>query len=88
MPNRSSLVERIVPYRWVLEPALGVVLFLAWLITGLPFEFQSALALTFYSAAVAISRVLPPLSLGMLWLAVLTEATETVSMPMPFRVIS
>jgi signal transduction histidine kinase len=88
MPYRARLVERIIPYRWVLEPALGVVLFLAWLITGLPFEFQSALALTFYSAAVALSRVLPPVSLGLLWLAVLLETTESVSMPMPFRVIS
>lgn len=88
MPYRARLVERIIPYRWVLEPALGVLLFLAWLITGLPFEFQSALALTFYSAAVALSRVLPPVSLGLLWLAVLLETTESVSMPMPFRVIS
>lgn len=88
MPYRARLVERIIPYRWVLEPALGVLLFLAWLITGLPFEFQSALALTFYSAAVALSRVLPPVSLGLLWLAVLLESTESVSMPMPFRVIS
>lgn len=88
MPNRTRLVERIVPYRWVLEPALGVVLFLSWVIAGLPFEFQSALALTFYCAAVATSRVLPPVSLGLLWLAVLGEATESVSMPMPFRVLS
>ncbi|MGJ4843545.1 histidine kinase [Leifsonia sp. Le1] len=88
MPYRTRLVERIVPYRWVLEPALGVVLFLSWVIAGLPFEFQSALALTFYCAAVAVSRVLPPVSLGLLWLAVLGEATESVSMPMPFRVLS
>lgn len=88
MPNRSRLVERIIPYRWVLEPALGVLLFLAWVVTGLPYAFQSALALTFYSAAVALSRVLPAVSLGLVWLAALLEATGAVSMDLPFRVIS
>lgn len=72
----------------MLEPALSVALLGAWLLTGLPSELPAALALLFYCAAVALSRVLPGVALGLVWLAVLVESTERGSLPVAFRVIA
>ncbi|WP_374010627.1 sensor histidine kinase [Leifsonia sp. LS-T14] len=88
MPSRRRLLSALAPHRWVLEPALAVVLFAAWLVTGLPFDMAPALALVFYCAAVALSRTLPGVALGLIWLAVLLELTEQHAMSGPFRVIA
>src|SRR6478735_6899730 len=88
MPSRLRLLRAFAPHRWVLEPALAVVLFGAWFVTGLPFEMAAALALVFYCAAVALSRTLPGVALGLIWVAVLLELTEQDSMGGPFRVIA
>ncbi|MFF1632988.1 sensor histidine kinase [Leifsonia sp. NPDC058248] len=88
MLQRTRLEDRLVPFRWVLEPALGLVLFAAWIFTGLPSNIQSALALVFYCAAVALSRVIPPVSLGLVWAAVLLELTAPERLSTPFRVVA
>ena len=88
MLTRSRLLDGLAPFRWVLEPALALLLFLSWLITGLPSELAAAVALVLYCAAVALSRVLPGVALGLLWLAVLLELTESSSLPLAFRVIA
>ncbi|MGN7798922.1 sensor histidine kinase [Leifsonia sp. 22587] len=88
MPSRRRLLSALAPYRWVLEPALAVALFGAWFVTGLPFELAAALALVFYCGAVALSRILPAVSLALVWVAVLLELTEQESAHGAFRVIA
>jgi signal transduction histidine kinase len=86
MLQRTRLEDRLVPFRWVLEPALGLVLFAVWILTGLPADIESALALVFYCAAVALSRVIPAVSLGLIWAAVLLELVAPASLGTAFRV--
>lgn len=88
MPDRTRLLSALAPHRWVLEPALAVVLFGLWLLTGLPFDLAAALAAVLYCAAVALSRVLPVVALLIAWLAVLSELTESTSLPAPHRLIA
>ncbi|MGO4535378.1 sensor histidine kinase [Leifsonia sp. 2MCAF36] len=88
MPSRRRLLSALAPHRWVLEPALAVALFAAWFVTGLPYDMSAALALVFYCAAVAVSRILPTVALGLLWVAVLLELAEQDSMGGAFRVIA
>ncbi|WP_348787751.1 histidine kinase [Leifsonia sp. NPDC080035] len=88
MPDRTRLTSALAPHRWVLEPALALALFLAWLVSGLPFDLTASLAVLFYCAGVAVSRVLPGVALGLTWFAVLAELTESGIMPAPYRVIS
>lgn len=88
MPSRSRLLDGLAPFRWVLEPALALILLLAWFLTGLPTEFAAALALVFYCAAVALSRVLPAVALGLLWAAVLADLAESAPLPGASRVIA
>lgn len=88
MSDRTRLLSALAPHRWVLEPALAVVLFGLWLLTGLPFELAAALASVLYCAAVALSRVLPVVALQIAWLAVITELTESNSLPLPHRLLA
>ncbi|WP_426624067.1 sensor histidine kinase [Leifsonia sp. McL0607] len=88
MSDRTRLLSSLAPHRWVLEPALAVVLFGLWLSTGLPFDLSAALACVLYCAAVALSRVLPVVALEIAWLAVITELTEGSSLPPPHRLIA
>ncbi|MFE4469310.1 sensor histidine kinase [Leifsonia sp. NPDC056824] len=88
MPDRTRVLSALAPHRWVLEPALAVVLFGVWLVTGLPFDLAGALAVLLYCAAVALSRVLPVVALEIAWLAVVAELSETSSLPLPHRLIS
>ncbi|QNE34247.1 sensor histidine kinase [Leifsonia shinshuensis] len=88
MPDRTRVLSALAPHRWVLEPALAVVLFGVWLITGLPFDLAGALAVLLYCAAVALSRVLPVVALEIAWLAVIAELSEGSSLPLPHRLIS
>lgn len=88
MPSRRRLLSALAPHRWVLEPALAVVLFAAWFVTGLPFDLAAALALVFYCGAVALSRTLPAVSLALVWVAVLLELTEQDAVHGAFRVIA
>ncbi|WP_029947092.1 sensor histidine kinase [Leifsonia aquatica] len=87
MADRTRVLSALAPRRWVLEPAVAVLLFAAWLIAGLPTAL-SALALLFYCAAVALSRVLPGVALGIVWTAILLELTEPDPLPSAFRVIA
>jgi signal transduction histidine kinase len=88
MPDRSTLLSALASRRWVVEPALAVLLLGAWLATGLPFIVAAAIGLLFYSAAVALSRVLPAVALGLVCLSVLVELTESQSLPGAFRIIA
>ncbi|MFE4948869.1 sensor histidine kinase [Leifsonia sp. NPDC056665] len=88
MPDRTRVLSALAPHRWVLEPALAVVLFGVWLVTGLPFDLAGALAVLLYCAAVALSRVLPVVALEIAWLAVVAELSESSSLPLPHRLIS
>ncbi|MBW8872861.1 MAG: two-component sensor histidine kinase [Leifsonia sp.] len=88
MPDRRRLLSALAPHRWVLEPALALALFAAWLVTGLPFDMAAGLALVFYCAAVALSRILPAVALGLVWIAVLLELTEQEPMDGAFRIIA
>jgi len=88
MEPLTRLLDRLVPFRWVLEPAIGVVLLGVWLISGLPVDLATALALVLYCAAVALSRVLPPLALGLVWFAVLLDVVSGNSLETPFRAIA
>jgi len=88
MPDLRRTLAALAPYRWVLEPALALVLFGAWLLTGLPYDMAATLALVFYTAAVALSRILPGVALGLLWVGVLLELTENESLAAPYRVIA
>ncbi|WP_431247426.1 sensor histidine kinase [Leifsonia xyli] len=88
MPSRRHLLSALAPHRWVLEPALAVALFAGWFVTGLPFDIAAALALVFYCGAVALSRTLPAVALGLVWVAVLLELTEQESQGGAFRVIA
>jgi hypothetical protein len=56
MPDRTRVLSALAPHRWVLEPAVAVVLFGVWLVTGLPFDLAGALSVLLYCAAVASSR--------------------------------
>lgn len=86
MPDRTRLLSALAPHRWVLEPAVAVLLFVSWLLAGLPTAL-SGLAVLFYCAAVALSRVLPGAALGIVWVAILLELTEPDPLPGAFRVI-
>lgn len=88
MEPLTRLLDRLVPFRWVLEPAIGVVLLGVWLISGLPVDLATALALVLYCAAVALSRVLPPVALGLVWFAVLLDVVSGNSLETPFRAIA
>ncbi|MEN2737702.1 histidine kinase [Microbacterium sp. X-17] len=88
MPDRTRVLSALAPHRWVLEPALAVVLFGVWLVTGLPFDLAGALAVLLYCAAVALSRVLPVVALEIAWLAVVAELSESSALPLPHRIIS
>ncbi|WP_434317493.1 sensor histidine kinase [Leifsonia sp. P73] len=88
MPDRTRVLSALAPHRWVLEPALAVVLFGLWLVTGLPFDLAGALAVLLYCAAVALSRVLPVVALEIAWLAVVAELSESSALPLPHRLIS
>lgn len=88
MPVRRRPLSALAPYRWVLEPALAFALFAAWFATGLPFDMAATLALVFYCAAVALSRVLPGVALGLVWVGVLVELTEQSSLAGAYRVIA
>ncbi|MEY9850577.1 signal transduction histidine kinase [Leifsonia sp. EB41] len=88
MPDRTRVLSALAPHRWVLEPALAVVLFGVWLVIGLPFDLAGALAVLLYCAAVALSRVLPVVALEIAWLAVIAELSEGSSLPLPHRIIS
>jgi len=88
MPDRTRVLSALAPHRWVLEPALAVVLFGVWLVTGLPFDLAGALAVLLYCAAVALSRVLPVVALEIAWLAVVAELSESSALPLPHRLIS
>lgn len=87
MPDLRRPLAALAPYRWVLEPALALVLFAAWFVTGLPYDMAATLALVFYAAAIALSRILPGVALGLLWVGVLLELTEDQSLAAPYRVI-
>lgn len=88
MPDRPRLLSVLERHRWVLEPAFALLLFAAWLITGLPFDLSAALAMVLYAASVALSRVLPAVALALGWAAVLSELSETQSLPAAFRIIA
>ncbi|MEN0084106.1 MAG: histidine kinase [Leifsonia sp.] len=88
MPDLRRSLAALAPYRWVLEPALALVLFAAWFLTGLPDDLAATLALAFYAAAIALSRILPGVSLGLLWAGVLLELTEQASLAAPYRIIA
>ncbi|MEY9953595.1 sensor histidine kinase [Leifsonia sp. EB34] len=88
MPDRARVLSALAPHRWVLEPALAVVLFGVWLVIGLPFDLAGALAVLLYCAAVALSRVLPVVALEIAWLAVVAELSEGSSLSLPHRLIS
>ena len=81
MPSRSRVLVRLAPFRWVLEPALALSLCAAWLLTGTPGGLPPAFALVFSCAAVALSRVLPGVALGLLWVAALVELTGPALLP-------
>jgi len=88
MPDLRRPLAALAPYRWVLEPALAFALFVAWLAFGLPLDMAATLAFVFYAAAVALSRVLPGVSLGLVWVGVLLELTESESLAGPYRIIA
>jgi signal transduction histidine kinase len=88
MPDLRRPLVALAPYRWVLEPALALALFAAWFVTGLPYDMAATLALVFYAAAIALSRILPGVALGLLWVGVLLELTEDQSLAAPYRVIA
>ncbi|WP_431277201.1 sensor histidine kinase [Leifsonia poae] len=75
------------PFRWVLEPALGLILFCVWLISGLALDIETALTLLFYCAAVSLSRVLPGVALGLISAAVLLDVASSSTLETPFRLI-
>ncbi|HEV7812312.1 MAG TPA: histidine kinase [Leifsonia sp.] len=87
MQRPTRLLDRLVPFRWVLEPALGLILFSVWLISGLELGIETALTLLFYCAAVAVSRVLPGAALGLICAAVLLDVVSSSTLETPFRVI-
>ncbi|MFF1879024.1 sensor histidine kinase [Leifsonia sp. NPDC058230] len=87
MQHPTHLLERLVPFRWVLEPALGLILFSVWLISGLALGVETALTLLLYCAAVAVSRVLPGAALGLICAAVLLDVVSSATLETPFRVI-
>ncbi|MFF1574287.1 sensor histidine kinase [Leifsonia sp. NPDC058292] len=87
MAPLNRQLDRLVPFRWVLEPAIGIVLFGVWLISGLPVDLATALALVLYCAAASLSRVLPPVALTLAWFAVLLDLASSDSLETPFRTI-
>jgi signal transduction histidine kinase len=88
MPDLRRSLAALAPYRWVLEPALAVVLFAGWFVGGLPYEMATTLAWVFYAAAVALSRVLPGVALGLTWVGVLLELTEQQSFISLYRILA
>jgi len=56
---------RMVPYRWALEPALGVVIALVWGSAALVLGLRASLVVVgLFAFAVALSRLLPTAALG------------------------
>ncbi|WP_223690423.1 sensor histidine kinase [Leifsonia poae] len=88
MLRPTRLLDRLVPFRWVLEPALGLVLLGVWLLSGLAVDIEAALALVFYCASVALSRVLPAVSLCLIWAAVVVDVGNSGTQEALFRVIA
>ncbi len=68
-------------YRWVLEPLVAIVLFGGWLALTLPIQPEVLLVLVLVSAALALSRVAPPVALGIAWLAVVWDRADVSSLP-------
>ena len=70
-PYGGRVFHRFVAFRWVLEPAVAVVLLACWLVFGSVAEVQSAAAVSFFCGAVALSRIAPGVALALTWCAAL-----------------
>jgi signal transduction histidine kinase len=61
----QGILTRTAPYRWALEPALGLVIALLWGSAAIAFGNGSSIPyLSLFSVAVALSRLLPSVSLA------------------------
>jgi signal transduction histidine kinase len=63
------VLRRLASYRWALEPALGLLLLVCWLLFGSVGGVQGAAAVTFFCGALALSRISPGVALGLTWCA-------------------
>ncbi|NEN06482.1 sensor histidine kinase [Diaminobutyricibacter tongyongensis] len=68
-PYGGRVLRRLVTYRWALEPALGVLLLVCWLLFGSVADAQGASVVSFFCGALALSRVAPGVALGLTWCA-------------------
>ncbi len=68
-PYGGVVLHRFVTLRWVLEPAVAVVLLVCWLLFGSVTDVVGAVAVSFFCGAVALSRIAPGVALGLTWCA-------------------
>ncbi len=83
-PYGGLVLHRFVRFRWMLEPALAIVLLGCWLLFGSVTEVPSAAAVTFFCGAVALSRVAPGVALGLTWCAAFITIVGPSALASPF----
>ena len=83
-PYGGRVLRRLVSYRWVLEPALAVLLLAGWLLFGSVADAQGAAAVTFFCGALALSRIAPGVALGLTWCAAFIAIVGPYELGSPF----
>ncbi len=83
-PYGGGVLQRLVRYRWVLEPLLGVLFLVAWLLFGSVTDAGAAATVTFFSGALALSRITPGVALGLTWCAVFITDVGPFALSAPF----
>ncbi|MGY4856726.1 sensor histidine kinase [Cryobacterium sp. AP23] len=73
----QGFFTRMAPYRWALEPALGVIVALVWGSAALAFGVRSLFVVCLLAGAVALSRLVPTAAIVMIVAA--TVATVVVT---------
>jgi signal transduction histidine kinase len=68
-------------YRWALEPAAALALFVGWLIAAAFDPYAGVVTMVVLCAAVAVSRIAPAVALAITWCAVLAQAAGLYALP-------
>jgi signal transduction histidine kinase len=68
-------------YRWALEPAAALALFLGWLIASAFDPYAGVVTMVVLCGAVAVSRVAPAVALAITWCAVLAQVAGLYALP-------
>lgn len=74
-------MERLIPFRWLLEPVIGVLFLTLWLLAQLGQDVRGTITMVFLCGAIALSRIAPSTALGIAALGVLLDLIDVVALP-------